>query len=451
MRQILRQQMPIVHLHVDHDHAKELAVMSLALDKAPRIVELIFEDLTRFGSSWKKGRVGMTDEQVLRAIIIKQMNGFSYQELAFHLADSRSYRTFCRLGIADKAPSRPTLQRNIKKIRAETMEAINKILILQACDEGIEKGKKIRIDCTGIESNIHEPSDSSLLWDCVRVLTRQLRQAARWIDFSCTDHSRRAKRRFIAIRSAKKKKRTKLYRDLLKVTQNTIQAAEKAVPLLENAPHIDLMNWLAVERLAMDMSKVIEMAYQVVQQTQRRVLHGESVPAEEKLVSIFEPHTDIIKKDKGHPLYGHKLCLTSTGSGLFTDCVVEKGNPADSTLAVRMIERQITLFGRPPLQATYDGGFASNPNLQKIKKELDVKEVVFSKRRGMRKSDMARSTWVYKRLRDFRAGIEGMISFLKRCFGLRRCTWKGLASFKTYVWSSIVSANLLLMARHMLK
>ena len=143
------------------------------------------------------------------------------------------------------------------------------------------------------------------------------------------------------------------------------------------------------------------------------------------------------------------LVLTGGASGLFTDLVVLDGNPADSTLPVDMIARQKKIYGRVPLKAAYDGGFASNTNLEDIK-GMGVRDATFRRKRGLKISDMAKSTWVYKRMCNFRAGIEGMISFLKRCFGLRRCTWSGFESFKAYAWSSVITANLLLMARHML-
>jgi IS5 family transposase len=111
-----------------------------------------------------------------------------------------------------------------------------------------------------------------------------------------------------------------------------------------------------------------------------------------------------------------------------------------------MAERQETIYGRPPRQAAYDGGFASKANLADLK-AAGVKDVMFSKKRGLQVADMAKSNYVYRKLRDFRAGIEGMISFLKRGFGVGRCTWRGLASFKSYVWGSVVSANLLVLAR----
>ena len=127
--------------------------------------------------------------------------------------------------------------------------------------------------------------------------------------------------------------------------------------------------------------------------------------------------------------------------------MITSGNPADSTLAPEMIERHIEHFGTPPRQAAFDGGFASKDNVEKLKK-LGVEDVAFSKRCGLAITDMVKSSWVYKRLRNFRAGVEGNISFFKRCFGGSRCTWRGLKSFKTYVWASIVSCNLLVLARH---
>ena len=134
---------------------------------------------------------------------------------------------------------------------------------------------------------------------------------------------------------------------------------------------------------------------------------------------------------------------------MILDCVVLEGNPADSTLAQQMIERQGEIYQRPPRQAVFDGGFASRANLKAIKSN-GVQDVAFAKRAHLEISDMVRSTWVYKRLRNFRAGIEGNISFLKRIFGLDRCTWRSFPSFESYVWSSILSFNLLVLARHLL-
>ena len=203
--------------------------------------------------------------------------------------------------------------------------------------------------------------------------------------------------------------------------------------------------------LQADLLHYLRLAERVISQTERRVLMGQTVPAAEKVVSIFEEHTDVIVKDRRDTYYGHKICLTSGKSGLFLDCVIEDGNPADSELAREMIARQTIFYGRPPRQAALDGGFASKRNLRDLKTDAKVRDVMFSKKRGLKVADMAKSSWVYKRLRNFRAGIEGMISFLKRCFGAGLCTWRGLESFKSYVWGSVVSANLLILARHAMK
>ena len=169
-----------------------------------------------------------------------------------------------------------------------------------------------------------------------------------------------------------------------------------------------------------------------------------------KIVSIFESHTDIIRKDRRDTYYGPKICLTGGASNLILDCVVLEGNPADSELTEMMLDRQKQVYGRYPLKATFDGGFASKENLAWAREKEGLKDICFSKRRGLAIEDMCRSNWVYKQLRNFRAGIESGISWLKRSLGLDRCTWKGFESFKSYVWASIVSANLLTLARKQL-
>ena len=173
------------------------------------------------------------------------------------------------------------------------------------------------------------------------------------------------------------------------------------------------------------------------------------MPDAQKVVSIFEPHTDIISKGGRLNFYGHKICLTAGRSSMVLDCVVLAGNPPDSSLATDMVKRQVELFGHPPRQVAMDGAFASKDNLASIK-QLGVQDVVFAKGRGLAVSEMATSSWVFRRLRNFRAGIEGVISLLKRAFGMARCPYRSLRSFKGYVWSAILASNLMLMARHKL-
>jgi len=459
MREARQTQPKLRETWLDHDHAKELRAMSRVLDDNPKIAELVLQDLRAASHSPQAlfGAGGLSGEQVLRIVVVKQMNSFSYRELAFHLADSRSYRSFCLLGITDKTPTKSTLNANLKALRPATLEAINRILVEAAQKEKVETGGTVRTDCTAVESNIHEPMDSEQLWDSVRVLTRLLEKARELLGSAkvrFSDRKRRAKRRRKEIANAKKAAdRLWAYRDLLQVTAEVYQWGLEARDLLlkkETLAGLGLWEAMAAKGVAEKFNHFLPLVQRVMDQTKRRVLEGESVPAGEKIVSIFEEHTDIIRKDSRETLYGHKICLTGGASSMILDCQILEGNPADSTLAKSMVDRQVEIYSRPPRQIVFDGGFASKANLNDIK-ALGVKDVAFSKGPGLAIGDMVKSSWVYKRLRDFRAGIEGNISFLKRIFGLDRCTWKSWPSFQSYVWGSILSFNLLVLARHLMK
>lgn len=449
MRKKSKKQMPLMPEASDHPQAVELENISRILDANPTICDLAMQDLCEVSNKARRtGARGMTAEQVLRAAIVKQMFGFTYKELAFHIIDSNSIRRFMRIGIADKGFKKSVLNKNIKALSGRTWEAINAQIVQYAADDEIEKGREVRIDCTVVETNIHQPTDSSLLWDSVRVLTRLLHRAKEdfGLRISFQDHSRRAKRRLLGIiNSGNKKDRKKKYADLIKVTTKSIGYAKSAIEAIDQVASTS--NGLIALRL--DLNQYSQLAARVVDQTQRRVMLGENVPAAEKVVSLFETHTDIIVKDRRDTFFGHKVCLTGGASNLIVDCLIVDGNPADSSLTVEMLDRQKELYGRYPLKVALDGGFASKDNLNKAK-EKQIKDVCFAKKRGLEVEDMCRSQWVYNRLRRFRAGIESGISWVKRCFGMTRCTWKGLRSFKSYVWASIVSANLLTLARKQL-
>jgi IS5 family transposase len=431
---------------IEHPHAAELEVMSQILDKNPIINEWVLQDLTSETGTADTGAEGMTAEHVIRAAIIKQMEGYSYEELAFHLLDSVCYRSFCRIGYADKGFQKSALCKNIKAITAETWESINRILVAYGQDKKIERGKRSRIDCTVVASDIHDPTDSSLLWDSVRVLLRMLCRIKKQrsnLKFTFADHRRRAKKRMLGVMNARSEKDRKLnYQDLLKMANNTVMYATDAAQTLER----ELLNDTSL-KMAEEIRRIILLAEKVIEQTTRRVINGESVPASEKVVSIFEPHTDIIVKDRRETYYGHKICLSGGPSNLITDCLILDGNPSDTELSDKMLERHKKIYGHYPVKVALDGGFASKENLKSAKGKEGIKDVCFAKKRGLKEKDMCRSTWIYKQLRRFRAGIESGISWLKRCFGLDRCTWKSLESFHSYVWASIVSANLVTLAR----
>jgi IS5 family transposase len=449
MRKKNQKQIPLMPCDIEHPRAKELDRISQILGSIPTITEMVLQDLTHGVKNRNTGAEGMSAEQVLRTAIIKQTEVFSYEELAFHLMDSRTYRNFCRIGMTHKGFKKSALCKNIKALSPETWESIHRLVVAYGEDKNIEKGKETRIDCTVVCSNIHEPSDSSLLWDSVRVLTRLLLKMKEQlgVEFSFTDHCRRAKRRMLGVLNAKKKNiRVKQYKDLLKVSEKTVGYSKKAASVLASHAFSDPVDMALAMTMEKDLEEMIPLAERIIDQTTRRVIHGEEVPSTEKVVSIFEPHTDIIKKDQRDTFYGHKICISGGRSNLITDCLIVKGNPADSTLPLEMLDRHDQIYGHYPRKASLDGGFASKQNLEAAKSR-GVTDVCFAKKRGLKEEDMCRSPWMYKKLRRFRAGIESGVSWLKRCFGLDRCTWKSFRSFKSYVWASVISANLLTLAR----
>lgn len=446
MRTSYFRQRPLIPPPIDHPHAIELQKIAEILEKLPAAAELVLKDLTSAGVDGDKGRQGMSAEQVLRILLLKQICGFSYEELEFHLADSATYRGFCGFGIADGSPSRSALQRNLKMLSEQTLEEIHRMMVAYALREGVDDGKRARMDSTVVEAAIHPPTDSSLLNDSVRVLVRLLCRTRKWAKVHFKDHRRRAKRRALEIQYARSDDdRRPLYRDLILVTQKVVNAAIHAVDVLQRV-HKGDQQQEKIGRLVKEIQYHIAAARHVIGQASRRVMQGKSVPAQEKIVSIFEPHVDVIVKDRRETLYGHKAFFSAGKSGLVFDAIVPRGNPADSSMASLMVERHVEICGHLPRQVAFDGGFASRENLEQIK-ELGVRDVAFSKGRGIAVEEMAKSSGIYRALRKFRAGIEGIISFLKRALGLRRCDWRTFSSFRAYVWGSVLAANLLIIAR----
>lgn len=449
MRTRTIEQHPLQLSYVCHEHSEELKQMSEVLERIPaQVYEKVRRNISR-GRSTKKGRKGISAEQIVRIMIVKQMTTVSYEKLSYALLDSTNYRAFCRIEL-DQTLKPSTLQDNIKRISPESIEAINRAVMQVAKQDGIESGKKLRADTTNVETNIHEPTDSSLLGDANRVLHRIMEKVREEFSIGFCSHARRAKKRAYEIQVAKKNDtRVDLYKDLLKVTDLTIIEATRVSNEVANLSFSDAMTGIKADALARELKHYVALGQRVIDQTRRRVIDREQVPAREKILSIFETHTDILVKGTRKVEYGHKVCISTGASGLITDLRILKGNPADVTLTQDIVERHIEIFGAAPRQAAFDGGFASAKNLDALK-NMGIKDVAFNKSCGLEIADMVKSTWVYKMLYKFRSSIEGTIGYLKRCFGLYRCSWKGFRSFGSYAWGAVLSANLLILARHRL-
>ena len=445
-------QLPLTAPWIGHEHATELAAMSALLDEQPALTRLVQQDLEAgCARNPDTGRPGLTGEQTLRLLIVRQLTGWTYAELAFHLADSLTYRAFCRVSALTATPSKSALAATLRRVRPATLATMNDRLVTSAAARAVEPARTVRMDATVVPVAIHHPTDSSLLFDAVRVLDRLVRRVDAETGFTAYHrHVRRAKRRAIEIAHLApqaSRRRHSCYRDLLGLTSATADYAACALA------HLTALLATGVTRrqrsLHDKLTALLPRVAQVMDQTERRVFQDEAVPAEEKLVSLFESHADVLVKDRRDTYYGHKIFLTTGRSGLILDCAIPKGNPGDVTWSVSLVRRQQRLFGRSPRQASFDGAFASQDNLADIK-ALGVRDVCFAKKRGLAIRDMVRSQWVYDKLRRFRAGIESGISLLKRVFGLARCVWKGAIGFHAYVRTAILAANLLLLARHRL-
>ena len=439
MRETHTAQASIFQTATNHEIAHELKRMSDWLDRHPELLDRVAEDLQSGGGS-ARGRSGMTIDSILRCAILKQYRQVDYRTLSFYLRDSVSFIEFARL--EDRpAPSKSTLQALISAIRATTWEALQRCLLADARVRGVESGDVIRIDATVTDTAILAPSDSGLLYDAVRVMVRLLKQARCHGEVVFHNHQRKAKRRRLAIMYARTNDRRRpLYASLLQVTLDTLAYLDEAHKVLEK--QLDAQAWCA------KVQHYRPLIRQVIAQTQRRVIDAERVPAAEKIVSLFEPHTDIIVKGQREVQYGHKLTLSSGASGLVLDVIVEHGNPADSVCLMPLLQRHITHYGQAPRDLAADGGYASAANLADAK-SLGVAHVAFHKRVGLTVEAMTGDRWLYNKLRRFRAGIEAMISYLKRCFGLSRCNWKGLDHFKTYVHSAVFTHNLVVLTQRL--
>lgn len=435
MRAKRTHQMSIYEAFAEHEIGQELKTISEWLDRHVDVLDWAESDIQRTGIK-NTGRSGMSIESILRCGLLKQRQQWSYEELAFHLADSATSTAFARLP-RGLYPTDSALQGVIALIRGQTWERINHALVKDALASRIETLKQARIDSTVTETLIHQPWDSQLLGDAERVLERLMIEACEHnpqLRYSC--HRRVVKKQITAIRNCKgEEKRRCHYRKLIGNVRHTLRAVHTVM-----AAQPQNTDWMSRSE------HYTGLAARIIDQAERRVIKGEKVAAADKVVSVFEPHTDIIVKDRRDTQFGHKLNLTTGKRGMVLDVVIEDGNPADSSRLLPMIKRVEECYGKLPRQVAADAGYASKKNISEAK-ALGIKAVGLPKKRGMAIEEMTGSEWIYKKLKHFRAGIEGNISMLKRVFGLDRCTWRGLEHFKSYVMSAVLAYNLKLFAR----
>ena len=421
------------------------------------LYQLIRNDLAkRYPMTEQTGRNSTPVEVILRMLAVKRLYGLSYEQTEYQVRDSLVLRKFCRVYF-NEVPDDTTLIRWAGLIQPETLERFNHRLTELAIQLKVTKGRKLRTDGTVVETNIHHPSDSSLLADSVRVLGRTLGRARSLLQGQ-TDLSQEVFRNRIrsvrrlarqvgeAMRKSGETAREqglRAYRKLVKTTQQTIAQAQQVLPALQ------VVTDKQAGRLSEVRETFIPRPEQVVSQTLRRVFQGEKVPASEKIVSLFEPHSAIIRRNKARKPteYGHKVWLDEVDGGIVTRWQVLEGNPNDEQQWLPSLEHHIECFGRPPNQMSADRGVHSSHN-ELVAQQRGVKRVILPQpgRKSEARKRHEKQRW-FQRGRRWHAGVEGRISVLKRRNELDRCRDHGVQGFDRWVGWGVIANNLTVMGR----
>jgi IS5 family transposase len=417
------------------------------------LFQLIKADLSkRHPKTMQTGRNSTPVEVVVRMLIVKRLYHFSYEETERYVSDSLVLRQFCRVYL-NLVPDDTTLIKWANLLQAETLQQINERIAQLALEHQVTKGKKLRTDGTVVESNIHLPSDSRQLADSVRVLARTVERARKIQQTivaageNFTKAARQTARKIGEILRKRndeaKEVGAQLYQALLDMTRKTIvQAHQTCQQIGTETGDIGL-------RLKKTLEIFIPLAEQVIHQTQQRIFEKQPVPAQEKIVSIFEPHTDIIVRGKeAHPVeYGHKVWLNEVDGGIVSHYRILKGNPSDELQWQPSLQAHLITFKSPPEQASADRGLYSAAN-EKTAQDLGIQQVILPKRgyKSKQRREYEHQDWFVEG-RKWHAGVEGRISVLKRVHGLDRCLNHGEAGFQRWVGWGVIVGNLAVMGR----
>ena len=444
----------IEHLAIEME--PELAQIDSVLED-DELFQLIRNDLAgRHPHTLETGRHSTPVEVGLRMLAVKRLYRFTYRETEWHVGDSLVLRWFCRVYF-NAVPDHTTLNRFARDIKPETLHAFNERVTAIAADLKVTRGRKLRTDGTVVESHIAYPSDSKLLADGVRVLSRCLKRAQMMVQktnevaketFRDRTRSARKYARQIATYARRRSKNAKArmkkaYQRLTKITQASVHQAQVVLEVLRTE------STRASARLVENLEAFIPRVEQAVDQAVRRVFMEESVPASQKIVSLFEPHTAVIRRGKAgkETEFGRKVWLSEVDGGIVSRWEVLEGNPPDTDQWMPAIDDHIGQFGRPPHQVSGDRGVYS-PDNEAYARRRGINRVILPQpgRKTEERQRYEAQSW-FKRGRRFHAGIEGRISVGKRKHGLNRCLDHGEDGFDKWVGWGIIAGNLAVMGR----
>jgi IS5 family transposase len=427
------------------------------LEANPAVLDLVHADLTKGERKLKRNIEGVASESILRLAIVQQIEGLSFRAAIVRVDDSEMLRFFCRF-YDDPVISHSKYATLVNMVQPSTWEKVNEIIVRFARDKKGFKGKQLRIDTTAVETDIHFPMDSSLLCDCVRVLSRLLKRVQRiapslvgpWRSRlrNAKQLAQKLQRGGARLHQATRKK---WYGKLIAATERVMRRAAEVRERIgagEGAA-TSALDSLELQAWADEIGHYLPLAAQCVTQARKRVLEGQQVPNTQKLFSIFEEHTELLIRGKAGKKveFGHMVEVRQIEGGLITHYAAHVKRPAEAPLLERAVAEHKELFGRAPDVCAGDKGFYS-AHAVAAAATMGVQAVCVPKkgRRNEEEEQKEHSRW-FKLAQAFRAGIEGTISVLKRVFGLWRCLREGWEHFRSWVGTGVLAHNLVLLAR----
>ena len=419
-------------------------LMDAIIESHPELLNMVKADILLGSKQSDFGRKDIPSvEQLFRAALYKEMKQLDYRDLEYHQSDSRICAQFIK--IDELRPySFQMYQKYISKIKSENLERVMVALNKIAINEGIEDMEKVRQDSTVVETNVHYPTNNSLVWDCIKESHRLLVNLQQEItDLDYRDYTKAAKKTYFKINNTKSPdKRINLFKQQLIIFTKCINQVSNVIKKNDNCSTKGYI-------LLLELEQHLPVMRQIYNMTQKREIRNEVVPNDEKLFSIYEQHTDIIVKGSREVEFGHKINLSSGKSNLIMTCSVHRGNPSDKDLFQPTLDKVIADYETVPRDSVTDGGYATKSNAA-YATEKGIVNVVFNKVVGSLQNVVS-SLNIETRLKKWRSGIEANISNLKRGFNIERCNWKGFEHFCAKVMWSVIAYNIRVMTAAVLQ
>ena len=407
----------------------------------------------RHPRSRRWGRPGTPAEAVLRMLVLKHLYDWSFAECEREVRASLVYRSFCRIG-CERVPDAKTLIRLFGLIEGPTLRALLERLVQMARQRRVIRGHRLRVDTTVVETRIHYPTDSSLLGDGIRVLQRGVKKLGKLMKgVKIRDRSRSVRRKVFEIARLSRRansetaqaKRKKRYQEVMGLARATVRETERILRGVMRRKGLNPVVREGVQNLRAVLREQVELVKRVIRQTRARILGGDT-HYPDKLLSIFETHTEAIRKGKASKPteFGKLVKIQEAEAQFITDFEVYPKRVPDQSIWAPSLNRHVELFGRPPRLATADAGFASGANRREAT-AMGVKQVVMPG--AVRSSRTTSQRRAHRKALRWRTGSEGRISALKRRHGLDRCRYHGMKGMERCVGIAVIANNLLAIAR----